>query len=365
MDLVTTTMNGAEFKIKLKQEFARLYCPNETQLDTINIYKFESTKKTANRDCHFIIEYKEKKYHAKPALHGSGVSNNCRYNEAAMYFLLDNLGYGPHAQSSVINNVLVIFSEDLSCRSRHDKTFKKTSFEDNNQNNLLKTIPETQKDNIHRCAIELIMKLFCLGDLENNLGNSGFETLTKEDNTKEQKPVILDFTILNETAISRRASPDNCEAGIFFPDPNYNMVSKVDSARIYADIIASYLDKNQEDFPDALFSFTATGDIFQQAIKMLFFDKNIKEQIKISFGKARSIVTGSDFTENDNNIKELNKKEEILLQCIDAFLDNKSIALLTKNGDIMQEHSGKRSLEGPSTTLTPIPDGAERKKQRM
>ncbi len=31
----------------------------------------------------------------------------------------------------------------------------------------------------------------------------------------------------------------------------------------------------------------------------------------------------------------------------------------------MQEHSGKRSLEGPSTTLTPIPDGAERKKQRM
>ncbi|MDA9573374.1 hypothetical protein N9R48_00400 [Rickettsiales bacterium] len=248
MDLVTTTMNGAEFKIKLKQEFARLYCPNETQLDTINIYKFESTKKTANRDCHFIIEYKEKKYHAKPALHGSGVSNNCRYNEAAMYFLLDNLGYGPHAQSSVINNVLVIFSEDLSCRSRHDKTFKKTSFEDNNQNNLLKTIPETQKDNIHRCAIELIMKLFCLGDLENNLGNSGFETLTKEDNTKEQKPVILDFTILNETAISRKASPNNCEEGSYFPDPNYNMVSKVDSVKIYADKIASYLDNEQEDF---------------------------------------------------------------------------------------------------------------------
>ncbi len=66
MDLVTTTMNGAEFKIKLKQEFARLYCPNETQLDTIIIYKFESTKKTANRDCHFIIEYKEKNITPNP-----------------------------------------------------------------------------------------------------------------------------------------------------------------------------------------------------------------------------------------------------------------------------------------------------------
>ncbi|MDA9573373.1 hypothetical protein N9R48_00395, partial [Rickettsiales bacterium] len=74
---------------------------------------------------------------------------------------------------------------------------------------------------------------------------------------------------------------------------------------------------------------------------MLFFDKNIKTLINFSFSKAKSIVAGDDFTEKENNIKELNKQEEILLQCIDAFLEHEAINLLIKKEDIMQEHSGK------------------------
>ncbi len=356
MDLVTTTMNSAEFKIKLKQEFARLYCPNETQLDNINVNKFESTKKTANQDCHFIIEYKGKKYHVKPALHGSGVSNNCRYNEAAMYFLLDKVGYGPHVESSVINDVLIIFSEDLSYRSSPGKTDKKTSFKDNIQENLLKTISERQKDNIHRCAIDLLINLFSLGDLENNLGNSGVKTSKTIDGTEigrtlvKQKPFIVDFTIMSDTEISRRASPDNCEAGLFFPDPNSNMVSKVDSARIFADKIASNLD-NEQDNLHSLFSFRANRDIFQQAIKMLFFDKDIKTLINFSFNKAKSIVVEDDLSEKERSIKELNKQQETLLQCIDAFLKQENIDLLMKEEGGVKEASLKKKSPEPSPLI--------------
>jgi len=343
--LVKEIMNDAEFKIKLKREFARLYCPNETQLETIAVNKFVSTKKTANQDSHFIIEYKGKKYHVKPALHGSGISNNCRYNEAAMYFLLDNLGYGPHVESSVINDVLIIFSEDLSDRSSQNKPYKTTSFQDNIQTNLLQTIPERQKDNIDRCIIELLINLLCLADLKDNLGNSGVKTSAIIDGALKQKPFIVDFTIMSDTEISRRASPNNCEEGSFFPDPNSKMASKVDSATIYADKIASYLDGKEKDFEFSLFSFKANHDVFQQAIKKLFFDKDIKQSIKSSFIKARAIVAQDDLAEKERNIEELNKQEKILLRCIDAFLGHKAIDLLIKKEFSTQQDSlGKGKL---------------------
>ena len=73
----------------------------------------------------------------------------------------------------------------------------------------------------------MLINLFSLGDLENNLGNSGVKTSKRIDGTKidsavKQKPFIVDFTIMSDTEISRRASPNNCEEGSFFPDPNSN-----------------------------------------------------------------------------------------------------------------------------------------------
>lgn len=368
--LVKEIMNDAKFKIKLKHEFVGLYCPNETQLKNIAVNKFESTKKTANQDSHFIIEYKGKKYHAKPALHGSGISNNCRYNEAAMYFLLDNLGYGPHVESSVINDVLIIFSEDLSDRSSQNKPYKTTSFQDNIQENLLQTIPKRQKDNIDRCIIELLINLLCLGDLEKNLGNSGVKTSAIKDGTLKQKPFIVDFTIMSDTEISKRASPNNCEEGSFFPDPNFDKVSKVDSAKIYADKIASYLDSKEKDFAYSLFSFKANHDVFQQAIKKLFLDKGIKQSITSSFTKAKNIVAQDDLAEKERNIEELNKQEKILLDCIDAFLGHRAIDLLIKKEFSTQQDSlGKKRLpnthSGQPVTMQQLKPAELNKSQRI
>ena len=129
------------------------------------------------------------------------------------------------------------------------------------------------------------------------------------------------------------------------------MVSKVDSARIFADKIASYLDSKEKDFAYSLFSFKANHDVFRQAINKLLFDNNIKELINLSFGKARDIVSADNHDEKVN-IEELYKQEETLLQCIDAFLGNEKIDLLMKKENSPQKYSLKRKL---SETL-PDPD---------
>ena len=79
--LVEKITQKETFREDLVAKFSRIY---STEIDSIKIEKLQGSK-GVNADSHFIITHGEKKYHAKPALHGNGISLGSKFNEITFY----------------------------------------------------------------------------------------------------------------------------------------------------------------------------------------------------------------------------------------------------------------------------------------
>ena len=317
---------------------------NSTQIEI----SYMPQAKGANSSSHFIVVNKKdnKTYHIKAALHGSGISMGSRFNEAAYYMLNSELKVGPKADAVIVDDVLMIMTEDLSKRKGDGKDRKEVSFEDNDSNRQeLSNIPARQRESVHRCATEIVINLCYYADVQKNLGNTGFK-ITKADEEKK-KPFIVDFRLANENdLISKYANEEG-----------YQEIRRSQKAEEYGIMIGERLhERKTEVLRKDLFNFDEDPEVFKEALKKLFIKENgeigkFQEAVRDSFEKARALVPQDD--DRLEHLKVLKFQEGATLSYIDKFLENNQIKDFLRQAVKPSPNPNPSSAERSGPTINP------------
>ena len=335
------------FKQELVAKFAGM---NSTEIDSIKIEKLRNSK-GVNAESHFIINHGEKKYHAKPALHGKGISLGSKFNEITFYKLNEILKIGPRSNGIVSENgVLMIITEDLSSRTVGNAENKTISFTDNEESrgvkkDVVEAIPSRHRDNVHRCATEIVINLLFYADVQKNYANTGFKITKKiiDGDLQEikEKPFIIDFRL-------------STNEDLYAKYEDY-VTNQSDEIKKYAEIIGSYLDDEspRAKIPIDVFDFNQNDpEIIKDALKKLFltedgdlskFDKAISTAFDFAISLAReSGMLERDLTDNIANI-EIQKQKTILH--VNTFLENpKIISFLEEEGRKIKEKLSPQAI---------------------
>ena len=311
---VETSVSKPGFKNEIFDFFAKKNKINSEQF-TIENFKGKGT----NALGHFIITHEEKKWHAKPVLHGPGISRGTKFNEFAHYKLNERLGIGPRCYGFVSKEgVVMIFTEDLNFRSLGEEakgkefTRKKIAFQDNTRFKIkCDTIPERHSENVNRCAIELVIDLFQYRDVQNNLGNTGFKI-----SDGKEKPFIVDFTLKDESPLA--IGREEIE--------NY--------AKEFENILVKKEESSNKEFHKNIFAYNRDAEVIKGALKKLFLDDNgeikkFENDIKKSFEEARELLKSCamemDTSLSEKHANALDTLEKERLEMINIFLENNFI----------------------------------------
>lgn len=316
---VESSVSKPGFKDEIIDFFAK---KNKINSEQFQIEEFKG--KGTNALGHFILTYKEKKWHAKPVLHGPGISCGTKFNEFAHYKLNESLGIGPRCYGFVSNEgVTMIFTEDLEFRSLGEevkgKEFikKKITFQDNTHfKNKCDTIPERHGENVNRCVIELVINLFQYKDVQNNLGNTGFKI-----SDKKEKPFIVDFTLKDQNPLAIGKN----EIEIY--------------AKEFENILVDNKESSNKEFHKNIFAYKRDAEVIKGALKKLFLDDNgeikkFENDIKKAFGEARELLKTRelkmDASLSEKHANALNTQEKQRLDIINTFLENEVIRTFLK-----------------------------------
>lgn len=346
-----------DFADKLKYNIVSQWGLDE---DKISLEKIKEAK-GVNSSSHFIAHNIEtdKKFHIKAALHGSGISLGSKFNELAYYMLNGELKVGPRASGFVVNDVLMIATEDLSTRSINNAKNKKISFTDNEKKQYdqelngevvvkderVDQIPARFQDSVHRCATEMVINLCFYADVQHNYGNTGIKHTEKSlgDNANieiKEKVFIIDFRLSNENDIIKKYAPD----GVF------RELSKGEETAKYAAKVAKRLDGDRSgEFPKDLFNFDESSEVFKSAIRKLFVDEQTGEANKYqnavnkSFDYAMKAVPENQYKQH--HISTLKFQRGATLYHVNKFLENDKIK------EVLQEI--KKEIESSKPSPSP------------
>jgi hypothetical protein len=310
--------------------------------ESIAIEKFEGGG--VHKYSHFIITYDEKKWHAKPALHGIGNNLGTQFNEFAHYKLNEFLKIGPRCYGFLSKKgVLMILTEDVNDRSLKGIN-KIVSFSDDDLGISLRT-----RDKVHLFATQIAINLLSLSDLDKKPGRSsniGFKISYEKENPNEKKvkPIIVDFTILDSND------------------------SKSTDMKSYAESLARILEFQSEQ-PKNIFKFKESPEVIKMALIKLFLDddgeiKKFENDIKKAFKESRKLLESykiEDIENKDEDFKKphsdgLQKQENRLLERLNIFLENNVIRdfLKEEGKKIKEEKFSKQGTESnPPTDVSP------------
>jgi len=372
---VTNRASKDEFKDEIVDAFAKNHSAERGSITIENLVG-EGTNR------HFIITHNEKKWHAKTALHGKIISFGTPFNEFAHYKLNEHLRIGPRCYGFVSKEgVVMILTEDLGFRSLNGKTNKKNSFSDNkNSEEKLKSIPNRERDSVHRCTAEIAKNLLSLFDINDNLGNTGIKSSKVNDAEIKEKLFILDFTL----------NPFDAQKPI--------------DMKTYADSLARILIPSSEQPPSEqppseqplsetsdkkliIPKFNESPEVIGAALMKLFLDddgkiKKFETDIKNAFNESRELLksykiedpkTEDSKTEDSKtedtkadykipHLEALEAQEVKLLERLNTFLENECIRTFLKEAGPKhkQEQLEKKKLkeeklekEIPPKDLTP------------
>ena len=325
--LVEKITQKETFREDLVAKFSRIY---STEIDSIKIEKLQGSK-GVNADSHFIITHGEKKYHAKPALHGNGISLGSKFNEITFYKLNEILKIGPRCDGIVSDDgVLMIVTEDLSSRTVGNAQNKTISFADNEKSkgvkkDVIEAIPSRHRDNVHRCATEIVINLLFYADVQANYGNTGFKITKKiidgDSQEIKEKPFIIDFRLSTNEDLHLKY--------------NEFLTNQSDEIKKYAEIIGSHLDSGsaKEEIPVDIFKFKQDDpQIIKDALKKLFLteDGNLSkfdEAILNAFDYSTLLAKNSGMSDRDlsDNITSIEIQKQKTILHVKAFLENPKI----------------------------------------
>jgi len=357
---------------------------NKIDPELVSIIKFmgqdsNSLAPGINAFGHFIVTYNEKKWHAKPAIHGPRTSLGSKYNELAFYKINELSKIGPECDGFVSKDgVLMILTEDLSLRSLGEANEreakgnefikKEITFKDNvGLKDQCDTIPERHRENVHRCATEICITLLSLADVQKNLGNTGFKkTIRKLEDLNEEekfKPFIVDFRLLNrEDAASENGPFSSLPADGPFSLPKH----KIKKIEEYVMELQNILNKKSSDkeFPKNIFVFKKDPSVVKDALTKLFLDENgeinkFNKNIEAGFAFAIEKLRESCDISDKNFAKHftvLNEQKKEKLEMLNIFLKNDVIGtFLEEAGNkIKEEKFSKQETESnPSTDVSP------------
>lgn len=305
--------------------------------DNIEISRI-SDQKGVNSSTHFIIHNKEsdKKYHIKAALHGSGISLGSKFNEAAFYFLNDELKVGPRAEGIVTKEgMLMIITEDLQSRSiGNSHNQKEISFSDNERRDedskkikkfeYADQIPERRQENIHRCVTEIVINLCFYADVQHNFANTGFKTAVRkmpnDQLETKHKPFIIDFRLSNETDLVKK----------YCKNDFYYEISKNDLITQYSKLIGeAIIGQKRDPLEKDIFNFDEDPAIFQAAVKKLFLDENTGSYNKFNlaienaFKKASIIIPDNQYKKDHLSVLRFQKGQ--IENHLSKFLSDENI----------------------------------------
>jgi len=338
---VETSVSKEGFKTEIKDFFAK---KNKTEIESFQI---EGLGIGANAFGHLIITHNEKKWHAKPVMHGPGISRGTKFNEFAHYKLNEYLGIGPRCYGFFSKEgVVMVFTEDLNFRSLSEEegvTKKKITFNDNKDfKEKCDTIPERFNENVNRCITNLAITLLQYKDVQNNLRNTGFKI-----SDEKEKPFIIDFTLSDESPLTMER----------------------EEIEIYAKEFQNILVKNEEsskkEFHKNIFAFNRDEKVIKAALKKLFLDDNgeikkFETYIKKAFEEARALLKSRtekmDASLSEKHVNALDTLEKERLGVINIFLGNEGIrTFLQQEGEKIKEEklSQQETESSPPTNVSP------------
>ena len=320
----------------------------------------------AHRNSHFIINYEEKKWHAKPALHGKNYSLGTPFNEFAHYKLNEYLGIGPRSYGFVSKEgVVMILTEDLNYRSLNGGINKEVSFSDFSDKvtgeEKLKSIPNRDQDSVHRCVAQIAINLLSLSDIENNPGNTGIKSSKINDDQIKEKLFIVDFT-LNDYYIERPFLDIKTYAD------SLALILKPSSKKP----LSEPLSKKDKDPITPIFK--ESPEVIGAALKKLFLDDNgeikkFENNIIKAFGEAGELLgsykiedpkTGDTETVNEDfkepNLSALTAQKVKLLESLNTFLENEVIITFLKEAGPKHKEEQLEKSKIKTKTLTPKTD---------
>lgn len=377
-DAVREGSSNVSFSKEIKAAFIKNYQSfgfasnqhdlSESNIEVMKLNTHLGKAKGINSSSHFIIRdlAHNKQYHVKSALHGSGISLGSKFNEIAFYKLNEEMKIGPRCGGILSREgILMIVSEDLGSRSIGNAKNKQVSFSDNEKSiidgkpikkDIVSEIPEREKENIHRCVIEIMINLCFYADVQSNYANTGFKETVKNNADKpaeiKRKPFIIDFRLAGPHDLLRKF---NNTTSI------YEEVSPLNEVKKYADIVASKINPSLEVGPirKDIFEFEENPKIFQEALKKLFFNYETGEATKFHDAITRSFEYASHLTNQSLECKEEHQSILLLQQRkivahINKFLENPDIANFfeqEKEKFLLAKENSTRdpSLSAPST----------------
>ena len=351
-NLVQETARDHSFAQKIKDAFIKNYhnfgfasnahnlSESNIEITTLNAYLGKD--KGVNSSSHFVINDSEnnKTYHVKAALHGSGISLGTKFNEVAFYKLNEEMKVGPRCGGILSRaGILMIVNENLGSRSIGNAKNKKISFKDNEasfkkgvatKENIVLEIPEREKENIHRCVVEMMINLCFYADVQRNYANTGFKETTKtyENGSEEtkRKPFIIDFRLAGSHDLSLKFNDGKLL---------YEEISQLGEIKKYSDIIASKIktDPTAKKTPPIrkdILEFEETPKVFQESLKKLFFNDKTGEATKFHSAITKSFnyaekMSGLSIKDAQNHQRALSLQERKLTAHINKFLENPDI----------------------------------------
>lgn len=182
------------FNENLVKKFSQIH-PSITNFEIKQYF----SRETLNSKSHKIIMIDGKEsFHVKPTIQTFNKTDGTKYNELFYYKMCEHLGIGPRCDGIVMEDsgALFILTEDLSTRNLKG-SLKEISFATRKQDiDKFKTIPNRDKDNIHRVVLNLATLLMDLDDLKSNTGNTGIKKTIQADSPQiKEKVFLVDFTI--------------------------------------------------------------------------------------------------------------------------------------------------------------------------
>ena len=229
-----------------------------------------------NREAHYIINCEKEEggnketWHAKPALHGPGNSGDSQFKELAIYKILESLKTGPECDGFVSEDeILMILTKDLSSGSLDKQTFFNNNLDSHNKHNL---IPTRARENTLRIAIETVIEMLSLVDVQKNLGNTGFKRtirVTEDfDIIEKFKPYILDFRLLNTEDMK---GPEGIAFSLNLTDYKIENIQKY--TKNLQEILVGDNEISNIEFKKNIFNFEHNKSHVEEALAKLFLDE--------------------------------------------------------------------------------------------